>query len=220
MAETSSGNFPDSVALQFSSLTVGRAEATDIEVAYSGREVRRSRFPIRGYRYYNITTAPLVQSDAELLRDFMIARRGRMQAFQFYPTSELYLAEPAGAALGVSSLIIPFTAGTYTVFYVNGSPTAFDVTPGVGPYGEDQVNFNDYSVVVDNLGNPVFDSYGNEVVVGPGTGAPLSVTGAVTFDGIARPRILARSDLDNWEHALLATDKNHTVWNLKFKEVI
>lgn len=192
MAETSQGNFPDNIALQFETFTASRLEQTDQETAYSGREVRRARFALGGFRAFKAQTAPLTQADAQLLRDFMKARRGKSQAFQVYqPDKELYAAEPAGSVAAATTIIIPFKSGTYTAVYVAGVSKAFTVSSGVGGYLEDQINF---------------------------TGG--AQTGAVTFDGTARAKLLVRSDLDNYEHALMATTDYRTIWTLSLKEVI
>ncbi len=191
MAETSQGNFPDAIALQFATFTAGRMEATDLESAYSGREVRRARYPVGGYRYFTATTAPLTQADAQTLRDFMRARRGKAQAFQVYqPDKETYSDEPAGTVTASATFTLPFKSGSYSVVKVGGVSKAFTVT-GLGSYNEDIITFSG--------------------------GAQ---TGAVTITGTARPRLLVRSDLDNYEHALMLTTGYHTVWSLKFKEVV
>jgi hypothetical protein len=194
MAEASQGNFPDNITLQFATFSASRSEATDIESAYSGREVRRARFPLGGYRTITAVTAPLTQADAQTLRDFLRARRGRAQAFQIYqPDVEKYVAEPAGSVVASATFQIPFTTangGAWTTIYVGGVSKAFTIGTR-GSYSQDIITFSG--------------------------GAQ---TGAVTLDGTARPMLLVRSDYDNYEHALMMTTGYHSVWNLKFKEVV
>jgi len=184
--------FPDAVALQFSAFSSGRSEVTDIETAYSGREVRRARFALGGIRTFEATTGPLTQQDAQSLRDFLKARRGKLEEFYLYPPDdEYYSDEAAGSVASASSIQVPFKALDLTTVKVGGSTKTFTVTHNTGTYGEDTINF----------------SGGSQ-------------TGAVTITGFARPRILVRSDLDDYLKAFIVTADFRSVWTLKFREVI
>lgn len=186
--------FPDALALQFATFQSGRLESTDVETAYSGREVRRARFPLGGYRYFEATTAPLTQADAQSLRDFLEARQGKFDQFYFYPPdSEYYSGEAAGTVTGSSTFTLPFRdidIDLSTGIKVGGISKVVTVAPHSGTNGEDVITF----------------------VAG-------SQTGAVTITGLARPRILVRSDLDDYRKAFMLTADFRSVWTLRFKEV-
>jgi hypothetical protein len=165
-------------------------EATDVEIAYSGREVRRARFPLGGYRTYEATTAPLTQADAQSLRDFIRARQGRFDQFLFYPPDlEAYSDEAAGTVSSASTFIIPFKGCILTGVKVGGVTKTFTITPGAGTYGEDQINFSG------------------------------SQSGAVTITGLARPQVTVRFDDDHQAKDFMLTADFRTVWTLKLKEV-
>src|SRR5689334_17560879 len=135
--------FPDALALQFTSLSSGRLEATDIETAYSGREVRRPRFPLGGYRTFEATTAPLTQVDAQSLRDFLEARRGRFDQFYFYPPDqEYYSGEACGTVTASSTFTLPFRGvdiDLSTGIKVGGVSKVVTIAPHSGTNGEDVI---------------------------------------------------------------------------------
>ncbi len=187
--------FPDAVALQFATFSSGRVEATDIETAYSGREVRRARYALGGIRTFVATTAPLSQADAQVLRDFLRARRGKLEEFYLYPPDqEYYVDEAAGTVTASSTFTLPFSDTDFnlsTGIEVGGVAKVVTVSAGTGTNGEDVITFSG--------------------------GAQ---TGAVTLTGFARPRVLVRSDLDDYQKSFLLTADFRTVWSLKFREVI
>lgn len=204
MAETSAGYFPADVADdQVGSGSPGRLESTDIETAWAGREVRRAHFPLGGYRAFNGQTSPLNQTDAHTLRAFMRARRGKLEAFYFFPPHrEFFQLQDTGQVGDGSSIAftIPFKGGTYTTFYQATPPDFLDATPLDIPY----VMSTDGSA--DNSDRVQFP-----------TAPDLDL--AILFDGFARERWLVRSDLDVYESPLLLTADDRTVWPVKVKEV-
>lgn len=145
MTETSSGYFPDAIALQLAAFSWGRSEATDIETAYNGREVRRGRFPAGGYRFFVGNTTPLTQQDAATLREFYESMRGRFSAFTFFPPDpQYYLDEYIAQASGSTSLFTTkFRNTTITAAYVGGVTRPFAILDGWGSGDEDAIAFID-----------------------------------------------------------------------------
>lgn len=185
--------YPNALALQFATFSSGRLEMTDIETARSGREVRRACFPEGGYRTFEGTTVPLTQVDAQVLRDFLRARRGKLEEFYFYPPDlEDYAAEAAGTVTASATFTMPFrdlSIDLSTGVKVGGVSKVVTIAPHTGANEEDVVTF----------------------VAG-------SQTGAVTLTGLARPRVLVRSNLDDYRKSFINTPDFRSIWSLSFKE--
>lgn len=191
MSESPQGLFPDVIALQFAAFSSGVLESTDIEVAYSGREVRRGRFALGGYRTAEATTVPLSQVDAELLRTFMRARRGKLQSFYlFVPDSEYLNNFVVGTVAAATTLQVALKGLSLSLVTVDDVPKTVTITENFGTYGEAKITF----------------------VAG-------AQTGVVRVTGFARPQLLVRSDLDDYKKSFLVTADFRTIWSLKFREV-
>ncbi len=194
MTESSAGYFPDAIALLFTTFNPGRLEATDVTTAYNGREVRRARFPVGGYRKITAITAPLSTTNEGLLRNFLKNRRGKYEAFYiFQPNSPPETAFPIGTGDGGTTVFeIPFKSSVVSAAYNNGSSVSFTQQLNTGSGGEDQVTY----------------------AVAPVAGH------ALTVDVIGRPRLLVRSDMDDYVGSVIPTADMRTIWNLAFREVV
>ncbi len=203
MTETASTYFPDVLGeTPLVSGSPGRIHSTDIEASWSGREVRRGHFSQGGYRTFTGQTIPLGRTDSEILSNFLKARRGRLEAFYFYPPqkSVLTLADTGIVGDGiVFAFTLPYKNGTFTQFYEALIPDFSDATP--------------IFVTSQTVDSSAGDSDRIQFT------APVQDGAFLLVDGTARERWTVRSDLDVYDSPLMATTDFHTVWPVKVKEV-
>jgi hypothetical protein len=127
-------------------VTASHTFKTDVLESFNGREQRRVNYA-SFRRLYSFTTAALDSSGRETLRDFVRARKGRAEAFYFFrPDSDDFSAYNCGTVQGAASFVIPFRTGeipsTVTQVWIDGSlQGGWSVSIGVGPGGENRINF-------------------------------------------------------------------------------
>lgn len=150
MAENPTSVFPD-ISMKWD-LSPSYLHNTTVVRARSGRTVRQAEFGSSGLMRFSATTGPLDQVNRRILKDFMQARRGQFDAFYFFRTDhENYLNVNVGSKLvsGATTLTVPFKGIQSTLdetpailsMTVGGTPVAFSISAGTGPFGEDVISW-------------------------------------------------------------------------------
>lgn len=140
-AEVPQGYFPD-YPIEWAPVKA-QTHSTEILLFRSGKEQRRSNFPVAGYSGYQLSVISNSIAERQEIFEFLQAKQGALIPFYFfrpdYAYSKIY---SLGTITADTQIIVPFKGGTYTGVTVAGVAKTVTVTRDAGPGGEDQLNFS------------------------------------------------------------------------------
>jgi hypothetical protein len=150
MAEVPSGYFPD-FDIQWD-IRYSRRYSTLIVESKTGKEQRRRLFPASGsdgtghkggYVVATCSSISYTPLQRQTVAEFLDSKDGAFKSFYLFRRDlDNFTNYYSGIVAASSSFIIPFKECTVTTVTVENVSKTFTVTVGVGPGGEDRINFN------------------------------------------------------------------------------
>lgn len=174
MAETPKSFFPDTAIGWVPAGSDGFV--TDVQTGFGGREQRRGRYTTP-YRRFTAPSSALSRTDRYLMKQFLRARKGRLEAFYYWnPFPEQYNDVSVGTMTASRYLIIPYrTSG------MKGGATTIGSISDVRLAGVSQTAHT-IRRLIPRLGTyAAIRAYGGSEKVDCGSSATLRATGDQSF---------------------------------------